>query len=219
MQQPLPPPATWSRRILQLGPSRIALALAILLALVALALPLWAVAATETGGDRFTRSYGWTTVMDERFENGVWDMTSYQSYASPNFNERSLAGVMGTSYFLILMYLLLVIVSIILFSWRRTKLLPPVGLLILSLLVVALGIVSIMYPVLAVPSALGDLQPLLLSGWSGSTDFFGASLTWGAATGWWLVLASLVLAVIGVVLPYMESVRLGPSPQTWRAPP
>jgi len=205
--------------MLQLGPSRIALALAILLALVALAMPLWVVAASETNGDRFSRLYGWTMVTDERYENGIWDQTTYQSYGSPNFNERTLSAVMATSYALVLLFLVLLIVAIVLFSWRRTRLLPPIGLLILSLLVVALGIVALMYPVLAVPAAYGDLQPLPLSGWSGSTTFFGAALSWGGASGWWLLLVSLILGVIGVVLPYVESVRLGPSPQTWRAPP
>lgn len=218
MQAPSPA-ASWSRRMLQLGPSRIALALAILLALVALAMPLWVVAASETNGDRFSRLYGWTMVTDERYENGIWDQTTYQSYGSPNFNERTLSAVMATSYALVLLFLVLLIVAIVLFSWRRTRLLPPIGLLILSLLVVALGIVALMYPVLAVPAAYGDLQPLPLSGWSGSTTFFGAALSWGGASGWWLLLVSLILGVIGVVLPYVESVRLGPSPQTWRAPP
>src|SRR6266571_5233493 len=151
----LPPLRAWARRVWGLGPSRLALGLAILLALLALALPVWSL--------------------------GVFTV----------------------------------------FSLKIGRTMPTLGLLLTSLLVVGVGLLAIFYPIFAIPgAATTDLGTFTVSGFWGNTNTGPTQVSWGAGLGWWLVLISVVLGIVGASLPYLKSIRMmtPPPPEDWTPP-
>src|SRR2546425_980796 len=62
-------------RVLALGPSRIALGLAIVLVLVSLALPFWSLS-EAMGTDQNISSFSWTTFTTDRYVGGAWGSAS-----------------------------------------------------------------------------------------------------------------------------------------------
>ena len=218
----------WTGRILQLGPSRIALGLAILFALLALASPWWAFTTDLGGGDRVTSVFGWTTVTAEEFDNGVWVRTTIESYARPSFDYPFVASTMGGSYLFTIVYLIVLIAAASLLSLPVMRTMGPLAYLVLALVVVGFGFATLLYPVLVLPGGLAaDTDPVPIGGgyWGSSTydPPFGPqlSLTWGAALGWWFLLLGMICGIIGVALPYLRRLRtMGlPRPQPFRPGP
>src|SRR6266571_4924932 len=187
----LPPLRAWARRIWGLGPSRLALGLAILLALLSLALPVWSLGAF-TGNTQDISAFSWTTMATDRFQSGEWTRTTIIPYGSNAFP--TVAGVLGLSYAIDLAFLLLAAVVFAMFSLKVGRTMPTLGLLVTSLLVVGVGLLAIFYPILAIPgAATTDLVTFTVSGFSGS---------------------------VGSALPYLKSIRamVPPPPEDWQPP-
>lgn len=211
---------TWAQRVLRLGPSRLALALAILLALIALALPFWSFGFVD-GNEQEISSYSWTTVSTDRYRSGAWDGTEILPYTSTSFSFRSVAGVLGTSYILDLVFLIVVAVVLALFLMDYARTMPTLSFLIMSLLVVGVGLLALFYPVVTVPAAATtDLGTFTVGGFWGSarTTTPARDWSWGPGLGWWVFLLAVVIGIIGAVLPYLKSVRALPlrGPREWR---
>jgi len=207
---------TWVDRAWRLGPSRLALAFSVLLALLALALPFWSLG-DATGNVRDVTSFSWTTMASDRYQGGAWTRTTIVPYASSGFG--AVAGVLGISYILDALFILLAVVVFALFSLSIGRNMPTLGLLVISLLVVGVGLLAIFYPIVAIPgAATTDLGTFTVSGFWGSTNTGPTQVSWGAGAGWWLLLASVVLGIVGAGIPYLKSVRaMAPSrPQVER---
>ncbi len=214
----LPPLRAWARRIWGLGPSRLALGLAILLALLGLALPVWSMAAF-TGNTQDISAFSWTRIATDRFQSGEWTRTTIIPYGSNAFP--TVAGVLGLSYAIDVAFLLLAAVVFAMFSLKVGRTMPTLGLLVTSLLVVGVGLLAIFYPILAIPgAATTDLVTFTVSGFWGSTNTGPTQVSWGAGLGWWLVLISVVSGSVGSALPYLKSIRamVPPPPEDWQPP-
>src|SRR3989475_12129196 len=72
---------TWIPRVLALGPSRLAIGLALVVVLVSLALPFWSLSRVA-GTDQDITSFSWTTTTTDRYRSGAWDGTSFVRYGS-----------------------------------------------------------------------------------------------------------------------------------------
>src|SRR5439155_1246708 len=83
-------------RVFALGPSRIALGLAIVLVLVSLALPFWSLS-EAMGTDQNISSFSWTTFTTDRYVGGAWDGTVILPYSSTVSPYRAVASVLGTA--------------------------------------------------------------------------------------------------------------------------
>ena len=217
-----PPFRAWAQRIWRLGPSRLALGLAILLALIALASPLWSLA-WVSGGDRVISSYSWTTVTTDTYLNGNWDGTLILPYTSGFFSFDTVAGVLATAYVLVVVFILLIIAVAVLFTLERTRRMSTLTLLVMSLLVVGVGLSALLYPIVAIPgAATTDVGTFTVAGFWGSTRTTAPSRdwSWGAGVGWWLLLVSVVFGIIGAALPYLRSIRamVPPPPEDWQPP-
>src|SRR2546427_589221 len=99
MLRPGSPWRTGINRALALGPSRLALGLAIVLVLVSLALPFWSLS-EAMGTDQNISSFSWTTFTTDRYVGGAWDGTVILPYSSTLSPYRAVAGVLGTAYLL-----------------------------------------------------------------------------------------------------------------------
>lgn len=208
----------WVERVLRLGPSRLGLGLAILLALVALALPFWSLGLAE-GTDRDIASFGWTSVTTDHYSNGVWDGTTILPYASSQpalaqFSFRLVGGALGTAYVLDLVFLIVAAVIFALFSMDFARTMPALSLLVISLLVVGVGLLALFYPIVTVAgAATTDVGTFTVSGFWGSTRTSGLTRdwSWGPGLGWWLLLVAVLSGIIGAALPYLKSIRaMGP---------
>ncbi len=208
----------WARRIWGLGPSRLALGLAILLALLGLALPVWSMAAF-TGNTQDISTFSWTKMATDRFQSGEWTRTTIIPYSSSAFP--TVAGVLGLSYAIDVAFLLLAAVVFAMFSLKIGRTMPTLGLLVTSLLVVGVGLLAIFYPILAIPgAATTDVVTFTVNGFWGSTNTGPTQVSWGAGLGWWLVLISVVLGIVGASLPFLKSIRMmtPPPPEDWTPP-
>ena len=214
----LPPLRAWARRVWGLGPSRLALGLAILLALLSLALPVWSLG-VFTGNTQDISAFSWTTMATDRFQSGQWTRTTIIPYGSSPFP--TVAGVLGLSYAIDVAFLLLAAVVFAMFSLKIGRTMPTLGLLVTSILVVGVGLLAIFYPILAIPgAATTDLPTFQVSGFWGSTNIGLTQVSWGAGLGWWLVLISVVSGSVGAALPYLKSIRamVPPPPEDWQPP-
>jgi len=196
----------------------LALGLAILLALLGLALPVWSMAAF-TGNTQDISAFSWTRIATDRFQSGEWTRTTIIPYGSNAFP--TVAGVLGLSYAIDVAFLLLAAVVFAMFSLKVGRTMPTLGLLVTSLLVVGVGLLAIFYPILAIPgAATTDLVTFTVSGFWGSTNTGPTQVSWGAGLGWWLVLISVVSGSVGSALPYLKSIRamVPPPPEDWQPP-
>ncbi len=209
---------TWVQRAMRLGPARLALGLSILLALLGLALPVWSLG-TFTGNTQDISTFSWTTVATDRFQSGGWTRTTILPYGSSAFP--TIAGVLGFAYAIDLAFLLLAIVVFAMFSLKIGRGMSTLGLLVTSLLVVGVGLLAIFYPIVAIPgAATTDLGTFTVNGFWGITNIGPTQVSWGAGLGWWLVLISVVLGIVGAALPYLKSIRamVPPPPEDWQPP-
>src|SRR5207244_2295237 len=104
MLRPGSPWRTGINRVLALGPSRIALGLAIVLVLVSLALPFWSLS-RAIGTDQDISSFSWTTFTTDTYRGGAWDGTVILPYTSTLSPYREVASVLATAYVLDLVLL------------------------------------------------------------------------------------------------------------------
>ncbi len=208
------------RRFLGLGWARVFLVLGVLFSLIAIANPLWST--TEGGGGDYTTStYGWTTVTRVDYANGVWVETTIQSYAARGFSDVAIANALGGSYLAVVIFLIILVVAIALFSLEWIQRLPSLGLLIIGLAVLVFALVALFYPILTVPGAAAtDLSRTAITGFWGSTT--APAFSWGAAIGWWLLLIGVILGIVGGVWPYIHALRNPvarappPPPREWQ---
>ena len=153
MLRPGSPWRTGINRVLSLGPSRIALGLAVVLVLVSLALPFWSLS-QAVGTDQVTiSSFSWTTFTTDRYRGGAWDGTEILPYTSTVSPYRAVASVLGTAYLLDLVLLVVLAVVLALFSIEYGRAMPTLSLLILSLIVLGVALFALFYPIVAIPGA------------------------------------------------------------------
>gem|GEM_PF-1942514 len=208
-------------RMLALGPSRIALGLAIVLVLVSLALPFWSLSQAVGTDQVTTTSFSWTTFTTERYRGGAWDGTEIFPYTSTLASYRAVASVLATAYLLDLVLLIVLAVVLVLFSMQYGRAMPTLSLLILSLIVLGVALVALFFPIVAIPgAATEDVGTFTVGGFwgSASTATPPTGWSWGPGLGWWILLLATVLGTLGAVLPYVKSVRaMIPSPPPgWR---
>src|SRR5437667_10909233 len=132
MLRPGSPWRTGITRVFALGPSRIALGLAIVLVLVSLALPFWSLS-EAMGTDQNISSFYWTTFTTDRYVGGSWDGTVIIPYSSTVSPYPAAASVLGTAYLLDLDFLVVLAVVLRLFSMEyrgamTTRRLRPIRL-------------------------------------------------------------------------------------------
>lgn len=211
------------RRFIGLGWARVFLALAALFTLFAIASPLWAATTDHGGGDYTTATYGWTTVTSVTYEGGVWAQTVIRSYNARNFVTNAIANAAGGSYLAAVAFLIVLLVVIALFSLQMVHRLPSLALLVIGLVVVVFALVALLYPVLTLPTAAAsDLDQPAITGYWGSATVGGATFTWGAAIGWWLLVVGALLGAVGGLWPFLRTLRSPaarpppPPPREWQ---
>ncbi|HLQ41416.1 MAG TPA: hypothetical protein VK189_01015 [Thermoplasmata archaeon] len=220
MLRPGSPWRTGITRVLALGPSRLALGLAIVLVLVSLALPFWSLSAAM-GTDQNISSFSWATFTSDRYVRGVWDGTVILPYSSTLSPYRAVANVLGTAYLLDLVFLVVLAVVLALFSMEYGRSMPTLSLLILSLIVVGVALFALFYPIVAIPgAATEDVGAFTIGGFwgSASTSTPPTGWSWGPGLGWWILLLAAILGTTGAVFPYVKSVRamIPAPPPGWR---
>jgi len=220
MLRPGSPWRTGITRVLALGPSRLALGLAIVLVLVSLALPFWSLSAAM-GTDQNISSFSWATFTSDRYVRGVWDGTVILPYSSTLSPYRAVANVLGTAYLLDLVFLVVLAVVLALFSMEYGRSMPTLSLLILSLIVVGVALFALFYPIVAIPgAATEDVGAFTIGGFwgSASTSTPPTGWSWGPGLGWWILLLAAILGTTGAVFPYAKSVRamIPAPPPGWR---
>ncbi len=222
---PAAPWRAWAQRVIGLGPSRLALGLAILLVVVSLALPFWALGRV-TGTDQNISSFSWAAVTTDTYRGGIWDGTTILPYASSQpvlagLSFRGVGSVLGTAYLLDVVLLVVLAVVFVLFSMGYSRTMPTLSLLIVTLIVLGVALVALFYPVVAIPgAATTDVGIFTISGFWGSQGTSGpaAVWSWGPGLGWWVLLVAVVLGTVGAVIPYVKSIRamVPPAPEGWR---
>jgi hypothetical protein len=206
--------------LLQVESSGFALALAILFVLVSLALPFWSFSRTE-GPDRVVSSFSWDRFSTDLYAGGGWRGTSIVPYSEITTLYPATAGVASNVYVLEAVYLVVLVAVIALFRFEFSRKMPPVNLLILSLVVLGVALFALFYPVVATPAAATtDVRTFTIPGfWGSAQPPSGGSWSWGPGLGWWLFLVGVILGVGGTVLPYLKSLRsMAPKPQAIRPP-
>ena len=216
---------TWINRVLALGPSRLAIGLALVVVLVSLALPFWSLGRVA-GTDQDIISFSWTTTTTDRYRGGAWDGTSILPYASSQpvlagLTFRAVGSALGTAYLLDLVLFVVLAVVLALFSMEYGRTMPTLSLLMVSLIVLGVALIALFYPVVAIPGdATRDVGTFTIGGFWGAQGTSGpaAVWSWGPGLGWWFLLLGVVLGTVGAVLPYVKSIRaMIPSPPPgWR---
>jgi len=209
------------KRFLGLGWARIFLVVGVLFTLLAILNPLWSSTLDRGGGDSTTATYGWTTLTEVTYQGGAWSETRIQSYNARAFDLHAVANSMGASYVFGLIFFIVLIAAIGLFSIEWVHRLPSLGLLIVALFVVAFALIALFYPVLTVPSAAAsDLQSPAITGYWGSAPAGSDTLSWGAGLGWWLLVIGVVFGILGGIWPFLKSMRQpmvrAPPPREWQ---
>jgi hypothetical protein len=204
--------------LLQVESSGFALSLAILFVLLSLALPFWSFSRTE-GPDQVVGSFSWVSFTTDDFVRARWTITTIVPYSEPNFPFPATASVASNVYVLSLVYLVVLVAVLALFRFEFSRKMPTVNLLILSLVVLAVALFGLFYPVVAIPAAATtDIANFTIPGfWGSAQPFPGVFWSWGPGLGWWLFLVSVILGVGGTVLPYLKSLRsMARTPQAIR---
>jgi len=204
--------------LLQVESSGFALSLAILFVLLSLALPFWSFSRTE-GPDRVVGSFSWGSFTTDTYVGGDWKITRIVPYSEITTLYPATAGVASNVYVLSLVYLVVLVAVLALFRFEFSRKMPTVNLLILSLVVLAVALFGLFYPVVAIPAAATtDIANFTIPGfWGSAQPFPGVFWSWGPGLGWWLFLVSVILGVGGTVLPYLKSLRsMVPTPQAIR---
>ncbi len=210
----------YAARFWALGYSRVALVVAVVLCLLALVSPVWSVTLNEPRGGSLTTTYSWGTVTMEDFSGGAWQGTAVLPYTSDSFHQHAIAASVGASFLAVVVFVIVLLVILFLFSTEWGRGMPRVGLLITAALAVIVGLLALFYPLATVPgAAAADWSQPAITGFWGSTTT-GPPNSWGAGLGWWLLLVAVVLGCLGSALPYLRHMRVLPEthPRSWHPP-
>ncbi len=210
----------YARRFWSLGYSRIFLVLAILFCLVALATPIWSVTFNGGTGRWDTSNYAWLGVNTDSYRQGIYDGSFYQPYSAPSFDMVALSSAVGTSYAVLLVFLIFLVAITLVFSTAFATRLPPMGLLVVAVFIAIVALAALFAPIVVIPNAAAtSFGTAVFSGglWGSSST---PSATWGAGLGWWLLLLAVIFGILGVVWPYLKGLRQPmvrpPPPREWQ---
>jgi hypothetical protein len=215
------PSSAWRvriRRVLALGPSRLGLGLGLLLVLLSLLLPFWTLS-ERAGSTHEVHTFYWTTFETDSFDDDVWSGTTTLPYRSPLSSYPAIATLAGNAYLIEAVYALILVAILGLFQVGFSRTLPPLSLLVVSLLVLTGGLFALFYPLVAIPAATTDVQTFAVGGFWGNVQVGSTVWSWGPGLGWWLLLVGVVLGILGAVLPYLKSLGIPRGAMSTRVSP
>jgi hypothetical protein len=194
-------------RMKRLGPSTLAVFVALLLVVIAATQPFWSYTQTGVADDEVSvRSYSWGRMTQEEFVQGAWDKTTVVPYTSPtSFDDLRVREVANAFYLVLLVFAAFLFASAIaLYGLRKRPGLPLLPVLVL-VAALALGSAAVLYAALALPSAAaGDVDSAIRGFW-GSGGTAVRTTVWGAGMAWYLALAALALEGIALVLVLFQA--------------
>jgi len=206
-------PKAYLRRLRSVGWPVLLTGFALLFAAVALVLPVWTFQQDSGGGDLDKWTYGWTSVAEDEWRNGVFAGTTITPYTSPTFDQFRLREAMGTVYLVGMAYLLMLGVLGGVHYVARTRLIPRSALLVANLLASAVGVITLVLPMALIPPAAAVDANGVISGFGGQATVLGDVITWGAGAAWWLWIASVFLSLIVLAIPWLiRTPRIQPTP-------
>jgi ABC-type Na+ efflux pump permease subunit len=177
--------------------------LALLLAVVALAQPVWTFQRTRNADvDRTT--YSWTTVVDEEWSNGVWSSTTVTPYSSPDFDEFRMREAVTASYAIAAGYALLAALFTFVQYLAPRKRLPANLVSVFGFLVLFAGLAAIAYPAATIGAAASQDVNAVVTGFAGSADDGRDLFAWGAGAAWGLWAVSSLLMLVVVLAPLAQ---------------
>jgi hypothetical protein len=222
----------WPRQIRTLGYDRVVLFVSIVLILVSLATPLWSLSLYHDSATYSATDFTWTGTTTQSFSGGALNTITIQPYGAPLFHLHAIASSISTAYAIVGVYAVVLAAVLVVYARPLGRRLPPLGHLVVSVVVVAVAFLALLFPVVALPSqAASDLGLPALTGFFGSTPVSTAvsrpagsvvgslsTATWGAGAGWWLLLAGVILGVLGAVVPYLRTMfrPIPPPPAGWQ---
>jgi len=191
-------------RLTALGWPILSSAVAALLAIVGLVQPTWSYEVNAGGGSLSRRTYLWTWLIQENYEQGVWDGTLITPYAGPSFGEFRMRETVGAVYLVALLLAIALLVLVAMQYAARSRKLPVKALTVVQVFAIGLGFAVISLALLTIPpAATTDVAPFV-SGFFGATTVGGIAVTWGPGLSWWLWLVSTILALVVFVVPFAQ---------------
>ncbi|HEY4705799.1 MAG TPA: hypothetical protein VII27_08725 [Thermoplasmata archaeon] len=195
----------YADRVRALGWPLLVTGLAVLLGLVALSQPVWVYERRTPGGDVDRSTFGWTMVVEEQWDNGVWSSTTWIPYSNPNFPDLRVRDVVGTSYLMGVLALISLVVLGGLQYLSRTRRIHPLVFLVAGGMALGFCAFAILYPMLAIPPAAALDMNGAIAGFSGTAPGPGNQVyAWGAGASWWLWIASTLLTLVVFVVPLAQ---------------
>src|SRR3972149_4290812 len=113
--------------------------------------PVWVYERRTPGGDVDRSTFGWTMVVEEQWDNGVWSSTTWIPYSNPNFPDLRVRDVVGTSYLMGVLALISLVVLGGLQYLSRTRRIHPLVFLVAGGMALGVCAFAILYPMLAIP--------------------------------------------------------------------
>ncbi len=194
----------YANRVRALGWPLLLTGLALVVGIIALTQPLWAFQQAPPAGDIDRSTYGWTVVIEERWESGVWSSTTYLPYSSPSFSDFRMREVVTTSYSIGAAFVAAIFVFGIVQYVSRSRKVPKPLALVIGLGALGLGIGAVAYPTFTIPPAAALDVDSSITGFAGTATGPGNQvLTWGGAAGWWLWVAAAFLVAIAFIAPLL----------------
>lgn len=188
-------------------------ALALLLAVAALAQPVWTMQRTRNA-DVDKATYSWTTLVEEEWSSGVWSSTTVTPYSSPNFNEFRMREAVTTSYAIAAGYAILAALFTFAQYLAPRRRVPANLVTIFGFLVLAVGLVALAYPAATIGGAASQEVNTVVTGFAGSADDGPDAFAWGAGAAWGLWAFSSLLMFVVVLAPLAQRRQLArPAPQ------
>ena len=195
---------SYAGRITALGWPLLSTVIALVLASIALAQPIWTIEASTASGDHIRWAYTRTWLIEDRYENGVWDGTSIMLYSGPSFTQYRMRDAVGAAYLVGVFFVVLLLVLVILELLARSRKVPSNAVPVTNIVAMGLGFVALGLPALSIPAAAGDVG-VVVSGFFGNAAAGGIAYSWGAGLSWWLWLVATILAFVVFVVPLVQS--------------